>query len=208
MIEPFIDDTNRYFSEKLRIYGTTPAGVDWNSEYSQKLRFEQFIKMVFPNDHSFSICDFGCGYGAFFDYLLKSYPEIKYTGFDINTDMINAAKSIHQNDGAKSQWNTVLEKGIQFDYMVASGVFNLKLNVEEDVWIQHIMKSLKTIHLNSQKAFAFNVLTSYSDRDKMKDYLFYADPCFWFDFCKREFSKNVALLHDYDLYEFTLIVRK
>jgi hypothetical protein len=26
--------------------------------------------------------------------------------------------------------------------------------------------------------------------------------------CKRRFSRNVALLHDYDLYEFTVLVRK
>ena len=31
---------------------------------------------------------------------------------------------------------------------------------------------------------------------------------FFFDFCKRNFSRNVALLHDYGLYDFTIIVRK
>ncbi|MBM3138043.1 MAG: class I SAM-dependent methyltransferase, partial [Chloroflexi bacterium] len=29
-----------------------------------------------------------------------------------------------------------------------------------------------------------------------------------FDYCKVNFSKNVALLHDYKLYDFTIIVRK
>jgi hypothetical protein len=29
-----------------------------------------------------------------------------------------------------------------------------------------------------------------------------------FDICKRKFSRNVALLHDYGLYEFTILVRK
>ena len=38
--------------------------------------------------------------------------------------------------------------------------------------------------------------------------LYYADPLDLFDYCKRNFSKNVALLHDYRLYDFTLIVRK
>ena len=42
----------------------------------------------------------------------------------------------------------------------------------------------------------------------MKDHLFYADPCFFFDHCKKHFSKNVALLHDYGMYEFTILVRK
>jgi hypothetical protein len=42
----------------------------------------------------------------------------------------------------------------------------------------------------------------------MRADLFYADPCVYFDLCKRRYSRQVALLHDYGLYEFTLIVRK
>jgi hypothetical protein len=56
--------------------------------------------------------------------------------------------------------------------------------------------------------FAFNCLTSYSDAERKRDYLYYADPCALFDLCKRRYSRNVALLHDYGLYEFTLLVRK
>jgi hypothetical protein len=42
----------------------------------------------------------------------------------------------------------------------------------------------------------------------MRDDLYYADPLFLFDYCKRNFAKNVALLHDYRIYDFTIIVRK
>jgi hypothetical protein len=51
------------------------------------------------------------------------------------------------------------------------------------------------------------MLTSYSDPEHMVDRLFYGDPCFYFDWCKRNLSRNVALLHDYGLYEFTILVR-
>ncbi len=60
----------------------------------------------------------------------------------------------------------------------------------------------------SEKGFSFNLLTSYSDAHLKKDYLYYANPGFWFDFCKQNFSRNVALLHDYNLYEFTIRVRQ
>jgi hypothetical protein len=53
-----------------------------------------------------------------------------------------------------------------------------------------------------------NCLTGYSDDDKKRDYLYYADPCRLFDLCKRRYSRQVALLHDYGLYEFTVLVRK
>ena len=42
----------------------------------------------------------------------------------------------------------------------------------------------------------------------MRPYLYYADPLFLFDYCKKKYSKSVALLHDYGLYEFTILVRK
>ena len=42
----------------------------------------------------------------------------------------------------------------------------------------------------------------------MRSDLFYSDPCNLFDICKRKYSRNVALLHDYGLHEFTIIVRK
>ena len=60
----------------------------------------------------------------------------------------------------------------------------------------------------SSRGFAFNCLTSYSDADKMRDDLYYADPCKLFDRCKRRYSRRVALLHDYGLWEFTILVRK
>jgi hypothetical protein len=93
------------------------------------------------------------------------------------------------------------------DYTVASGIFNVKLDVPVDEWREYVLSTLETIARLSSKGFAFNMLTSYSDADKMRDDLYYGDPRFFFDLCKREYSRHVALLHDYGLYEFTMIVR-
>jgi hypothetical protein len=59
----------------------------------------------------------------------------------------------------------------------------------------------------ARRGFAFNALTSYADSEKKRADLYYADPGYWFDFCKRGHSRRVTLLHDYPLYEFTLLVR-
>jgi hypothetical protein len=42
----------------------------------------------------------------------------------------------------------------------------------------------------------------------MRPDLYYADPCFFFDYCQRRYLRRVAVLHDYGLYEFTVVVRK
>jgi hypothetical protein len=58
------------------------------------------------------------------------------------------------------------------------------------------------------RGLAFNVLTLYSDPEHRRRELHYADPLALFDFCKKELAPRVALLHDYPLYEFTILVRK
>lgn len=58
----------------------------------------------------------------------------------------------------------------------------------------------------ADKGIAFNLLTSYVDYKD--DNLFYADPGEYIDFCKKELSNKVNLYHDYDLYEWTLLVLK
>lgn len=93
------------------------------------------------------------------------------------------------------------------DFTVASGIFNVRLDVPDDEWRAYVETTLEKLAGLSRAGFAFNMLTSYSDADKMRPDLYYGDPGWFFDLCKRRYSRNVALLHDYGLYEFTMIVR-
>jgi SAM-dependent methyltransferase len=195
-----------YYSAKLAEHGTTPLGVDWNSEESQILRFEQLTKVI-RHTQGFSINDLGCGYGALVDYLETKYREFVYTGCDVSRDMIRAAKTRH---AARAKIRFVqAPMPIQIaDYGIASGIFNVRLSRRDDEWIHYIGVTLDALDRTSHYGFAFNCLTSYSDSNKMRGYLYYADPCNLFDLCKKRYSKHVALMHDYGLYEFTIIVRK
>jgi len=84
----------------------------------------------------------------------------------------------------------------------------VRLSHNDGKWREHLQTTLDILDCTSTKAFAFNCLTSYSDAEKKRDYLYYADPCMLFDLCKRRYSRHVALLHDYGLYEFTVLVKK
>jgi SAM-dependent methyltransferase len=88
-------DVAKYYTEKLAAYGDTPAGVDWNDEESQNLRFEQLCKIIDPKTPSFSLNDLGCGYGAQLDYLRDKYGTCSYLGVDISHEMIKAAERRH-----------------------------------------------------------------------------------------------------------------
>lgn len=195
-----------YYAAKLRDHGPTPLGVDWNSAESQILRFEQILR-VCDVGSSFSIIDYGCGYGALVDYLAGKGLEFFYTGYDISAEMINKARELHAGSRNCSFVSDASHLRAA-DYTVTSGIFNVKLQVSDDEWHTYMLHNIEQIATLSKKGFAFNALTSYSDIDKRRPDLHYADSLFWFDYCKKHFSRFVALLHDYPLYEFTILVRE
>ncbi|NNA55178.1 class I SAM-dependent methyltransferase [Pseudomonas koreensis] len=201
-----LDEVASYYSKKLALHGETPNGVDWNGEQGQALRFEQLCKII--NDpQAFSISDLGCGYGALVDYLNKQYHSFSYLGIDVSSDMINVAKQRYAKMQA-ARFITASEPDSLMDYIVASGIFNVRLGRSDAEWLAYLENTLDVMNKASRHGFAFNCLTSYADEDKKRDDLYYADPCLLFDLCKRRYSRQVALLHDYGLYEFTILVRK
>lgn len=202
-----LDCVADYYTQKLAEHGETPLGVDWNSEESQVLRFQQIAKVIKSPDQHFTISDIGCGYGALYKFLKENYKSVSYYGVDVSEKMVTAASDRYKND-LSAKFVLSQRPEIATDYAVASGIFNVRLEHNDKNWLDHIISTLDIMHQNTVKGFAFNCLTSYSDNDKKRDYLYYADPLQLFDLCKKKYSKNVALLHDYGLYEFTMIVRK
>lgn len=207
MFESIKNKVSSYYTDKLKVFGATPQGVDWNSAESQSMRFEQLIKVLPQGKETyFSVLDYGCGYGAMYPFLQQKYPKIQFTGFDISEDMINECKKIYSGTAAEWYWQ---DKNIKpVDYVMASGIFNVRMGFSSEDWLTYILKTLHTIDSLASKGFSFNLLTSYSDKEYMRENLFYAEPEVLFKYCKTNFSKYVALLHDYPLYEFSILVRK
>jgi len=201
-----IKEVSEYYTRKIEQFGPTPQGVDWNSGESQILRFKQLVKLVDIGEEHFSLLDYGCGYGAMYDYLNTTFSGFNYTGYDVSKSMIDKAKEYIHNK--KAVWVNELNRIEIYDYLIASGIFNVKLDNSDDDWNDYILKTLRQFNQLTSKGFSFNVLTKYSDKEFMKDNLYYADPSLLFDYCKLHFSKHVSLLDDYPLYEFTIIVRK
>jgi SAM-dependent methyltransferase len=205
-VENLLSEVAQYYSGKLAEHGETPRGVDWNGEESQLLRFEQLGKLI-DVPGAFSLNDLGCGYGALLDFLRAHYSNFAYIGCDVSADMIQAASQRYAGS-PEARFEVVPVPTSLADYGVASGIFNVRLGRSDAEWQDYLEATLDVLNRTSRLGFAFNCLTSYSDEDKKRDYLYYADPCQLFDLCKRRYSRQVALLHDYGLYEFTILVRK
>lgn len=201
-----LDDIANYFANSFEAHGETAKGLDWNGDDRQRLSMAQCLGL-FRGQKQFSVIDLGCGFGPFYDFLKEHGFDPVYFGYDICAELVEAGQSRFQaND------NVSIELGAEptqdADFAVAGGIFNLRLDTSDEEWKDYILKTLDVLNKRALKGFAFNCLTKYSDADRMRDDLYYTDPCWLFDHCKRHYSRNVALLHDYEAYEFTMIVRK
>jgi SAM-dependent methyltransferase len=196
------------YEKSLSDHGLSSKSVGWKDEDSQLLRFDKLVSVIAPRHaaEEISVNDFGCGYGAMFNYLdnLAGVRLGKYYGYDISEEMLTAAKQAVADPRAEFIQSS--EVKTEADYSFVSGTFNVKLEASDEAWAEHIKKVLVNLASTSRKGFAFNLLSTYVDWKQ--DHLFYADPFLFFDFCKRSISPYVSLLHDYPLYEWTIIVRK
>jgi len=195
------------FGKRVARYGDTPAGVLWKDAQGQQLRFEVLAEVLDPEAPSAGITlnDFGCGYGALYDFLCKLplMPDIDYCGFDISPVMIERAEKRIPRDRATFACAPMVSR--KADYTVVSGTFNLKMNAADLEWNGFVKAALRELWEMSAKGLAFNMLDrGHHDR---QDGLYYADSGEFLDFCKA-LSGNARLIDDYPLDEWTIVIRR
>jgi SAM-dependent methyltransferase len=202
---PITAKVDAYYTGKLAEHGMTPKGVDWSTADSQETRFAQLAELL-PADRPYSVCDLGCGYGAFVEHLDARGHDFAYRGVDVSEAMVEAARE-RWAGRAECTFATTPEALEPSQYAVASGIFNVRMDVDPARWEAYVEDTLDQLHALGPDGFAFNMLTSWSDPERMRDDLYYPDPAAVFSRCKRRYARNVALLHDYGLWEFTILVR-
>jgi len=202
------DNLKGYYENRKGQFGLNAQGVGYKTSEAQATTFSQLVK-VLDEKSNFSVADLGCGLGHLYGFLAgNGYTGFQYTGYDTLPEMVDGSEKLHTGTDARFVRIHEANDIEMTDYVLAAGIFNLRFSVPEYEWLAYMLKTMQVLFQKSRKGFAFNALTKYSDKEFMRPELFYSDPCFLFDYCKRNFSRNVALLHDYTLYEFTIIVRK
>jgi SAM-dependent methyltransferase len=192
------------YSRSLAEHGTVAKGVGWGDEPTHRLRFDKLAQVI-EGDAAPTVNDLGCGFGSLWGYLDETGRRpARYYGYDISAEMLDEARRALPGEGVELIAESKLRT--EADYSFASGIFNVRLETDEASWAEFVRDTLCDLHEHSTRGFAFNVLTSYVDY--REEHLFYADPREWLDFCKTELSPRVALLHDYPLYEWTMLVRR
>jgi len=203
--DTFLKGNEQFYASLLEEHGETAAGVGWKTDENRDVRFAQMHKLIAP-DTSYSLNEIGCGYGAFLEYLQGQGHIVRYCGFDLLPAMLEAARKRHRAS-EECAWVSQIDAMPIADYTVAIGTYNFKGDYSDVAWFDIVLGYLHKMRALSTKGFAFGMRSSYSDPAFRKPGIYHADPLRWFDVCKQEFSSDVALLHDYGHYDFTMLVR-
>ncbi|HMO17326.1 MAG TPA: class I SAM-dependent methyltransferase [Oligoflexia bacterium] len=204
--EKFKSEIEQYHKNRRNTENSaTKAG--WKNRDAQETRFNQLFRSFELIDGD-SILDVGCGLGDLFKYLKDKYCRTKfnYSGVDILFEMINFAENEYK-DTIFQKIDSISEIESS-DYIVASGIFNLKNSAGNDEWLNYIYETVSIMFNKSIKGISFNCLSSFSDSEFMKDELYYANPMQIFEFCAKNLSENLTLYHDYRQYDFTISIKK
>jgi SAM-dependent methyltransferase len=202
----FLKDISKVFSHRIRTFGDVPAGVLWKNRKGQKLRFEVLAGILddLPPSAPVTINDFGCGYGAMYDFLsdLPTMAKITYSGYDISKEMVNTASQ--RNNDRRATFIKASRIDTPADFTFVSGTFNLNLDVDDGPWNTYVKSTLNQLWVMSNKGLAFNMLDKNHPNQEIG--LFYANAEEYIDFC-RTLSPDVTIIDKYPLDEWTIFIR-
>lgn len=188
------------FNKNLMMHGDRPEAVGWTQE-GQERRFECLLD-VDDDICGRKILDYGCGKGDFYQYLKDRDIPVRYTGFDINANLVSLAAAKYPECRFSVFDIQIDSLNEDFDYIFLCGVFNLKLEGLEET----IHTVLKKLFKHCKIALVFNAL---SDFNPGKSYeLHYLSPGNIMEFAIKNLSPYVSLIHDRMPYDFTMFVRK
>lgn len=201
----FEESIKAYYSTKLSEFGPSPKGVDWNGIDSQHARFQMLVKHLEIEGNS-TFLDFGCGYGELFVFLKDIDETLVYLGYDIVETCIETAKKIHKSPQA--DFVSVLPQLRDWDFVLMSGVFNVKGEVDEVEWGAYVISMINSLLPRATKGISFNMLTTFNDVHLRKAHLYYLDPTELLSRLDIKPPCTVILDHSYPMWEYTVTILK
>lgn len=178
-----------HYRKLLKTHGDSPAAAQYSSRQSQFRRFAALAQI--DNLAGKRVLDFGCGTGAFSEYLdhVGQRPALYY-GVDIVEEFFPYAR-FKRPDGIFCLPSEL--DNVRVDYSFVSGVFNNLRPDNRHFW----QATVKELFAHSEKGIAFNLMSTYVDYKDPN--LFYESPTLAFDYVKSCITPFVMLKHDYVL---------
>lgn len=190
------------YEQRYSEYGYSPRTLDWDKG-KQKMRFSILISQY--NFRGKNVLDIGCGFGDLNSVLSKATDgDYSYLGVDVSASLLAEAQIRYGSERVGFSCGDFLALDIpEVDYVIASGIFNLKLKEGDNlVFIEKVMQKAFSL---CRVGFAFDFL---SDKvDFSKENTFHSSPERILGLAYG-FSRNVILLNNYMPFEFSVFVFK
>lgn len=189
------------YTERYQEHGYSPLTLGWNKG-RQPIRFD-----VLTSHYDFSdraVLDIGCGFGDLLHALGEKFdPVAAYTGVDLVEPLVEEARQRWPAHSFVTGDFLELDFDDDFDFAVASGVFNHRLDgIDNAAFIEAAMQ--RTFEI-CQDGFAFDFL---SDKvDYRLEHTYHASPEQVLGMAY-SLSRNVLLRNDYIPFEFSVFVFK
>lgn len=150
-------DSEKFYTSAIEMHGISAQGVNWSSKETQTIRFRIILDILNKNLSKFSIVDAGCGFGDFYNYLVKKKKKPKkYIGIDSLVDMYSIAS---QKTGCEILIADITKDKLpKADFYVCSGAMNVLNKFETHLFMRNCYDSCT-------KAFVFNILHGKKESD-------------------------------------------
>lgn len=190
------------YSERYEKFGYDPKTLGW-VKGKQDLRFSILTSQIDLVEKS--ICDIGCGFGDLNKYLKKTINNYSYFGIDIVDSLIKEAIARYSDDNIHFQCGDFLQENIaEFDYAIASGIFNFKLENEDNYeYIENVMKKAFSL---CKEGIAFDFLSDKVDFFNY-EHTFHSSPEKILSIAYK-YTRNIVLRNDYMPFEFSVFLFK
>lgn len=209
-----------YYETRLAEHGPDSVQtLDWKDENIVKLRFALllFALTLSQKTKDFSLLDVGCGLGHLYGFLedrgfLRDL-KIDYLGVDISPKLIEACQKRYP--GAKFEVADILEGdlGRSFDFVAASGIFNVKVCPPEENrnYLQAMLAKMfgladKAVAVNFQSRLGIDYINRKDYDLHQSRYNFY-EPAEILELCQ-PLTERLVVRHDYYPLDFTVYLLK
>lgn len=195
------DYINRY-TDRLNIFGYSPETLGWGKNGRQDIRFSVLSQPILQLPDC-SVLDVGCGFADLYTYLLNNGWNGRYVGTDLVPSLLKVAKERKPNI---ELYNYDIEEAKtlgKFDFVVASGIFNAKLNNTDNK--NHIVHTLTNMLEIAQNMVCVDFMSTYVDFQKEGSW--HTDPA-WLINQLNMLTKRFSLRYDYMPFEFAVFLHK
>jgi SAM-dependent methyltransferase len=194
----------KHYESCLVKYGDSHKGVDWPNKEDAEKRFSVMLDVIKDKNGRTSMLDFGCGSAHLYEYILKNnLSHIEYSGLEISKSFYEVC--IAKFPETKFYHMDMLDGDSllpDFDYTVLNGVFTEKVNLSFEEMFEYFKLVVKNVYKKSQMGMAFNVMSTYVDRER--EDLFHLPIDLLTDFLVTEVTRSFVIRNDYGLYEYTV----